>query len=61
MYSNAADRPDRERRYPSDMTDGEWAAVRPLLPVPAWLQGRGRQPEGYCHRQLLGRLSTMVP
>ncbi|QHC26877.1 hypothetical protein GR130_13080 [Streptomyces sp. GS7] len=48
MYGNAADQPDRVRRYPSDMTDAEWAAVRPLLPVPAWLQGRGGQPEGYC-------------
>ncbi len=27
--------------------------MRPLLPVPTWLQGRGGQPEGYCHRQLL--------
>ncbi|MGW2510403.1 transposase, partial [Streptomyces scopuliridis] len=41
MYGNAADHPDRVRRYPSDMTDAEWAAIRPLLPVPAWLQGRG--------------------
>ncbi|MFF4021188.1 transposase [Streptomyces sp. NPDC001843] len=53
MYDNAADHPDRVRRYPSDMTDAEWAAVRPLLPVPAWLNGRGGRPEGYCHRQLL--------
>ena len=53
VYGNAADHPDRVRRYPSDMTDAEWAEVRPLLPVPAWLQGRGGQPEGYCHRQLL--------
>ncbi|MEV6594897.1 transposase [Streptomyces acidicola] len=28
------------------MTDAEWAAVRPLLPVPAWFQGRGGRPEG---------------
>ncbi|MCX5388443.1 transposase [Streptomyces sp. NBC_00094] len=31
------------------MTDAEWAAVRPLLPVLAWFQGRGGRPEGYCH------------
>lgn len=30
VYGNAADHPDRVRRYPSDMTDAEWAAVRPL-------------------------------
>jgi transposase len=53
VYGNAADHPDRERRYPSDMTDAEWAMVRPLLPTPAWLEGRGGQPEGYCHRQML--------
>ncbi|MFD7001020.1 transposase [Streptomyces mirabilis] len=35
------------------MTDTEWAVVRDALPVPAWLEGRGGQPEGYCHRQML--------
>ncbi|MGW1752384.1 IS5 family transposase [Streptomyces sp. NPDC002092] len=35
------------------MTDAEWAVVRDVLPVPAWLEGRGGQPEGYCHRQML--------
>lgn len=53
VYGNAADHLDRVRWYPSDMTDAEWTSVRPLLPVPAWLQGRGGQPEGYCHRQML--------
>jgi hypothetical protein len=40
---NAADNGTRERRYPTDVTDAEWAVVRPLLPVPGWLQGRGGQ------------------
>ncbi|MFI5987908.1 IS5 family transposase [Streptomyces sp. NPDC051555] len=35
------------------MTDAQWAVVRDALPVPAWLEGRGGQPEGYCHRQML--------
>jgi hypothetical protein len=35
VYGNAADDPDRVHRYPSDMTDAEWAAIWPLLPVPA--------------------------
>jgi transposase len=52
-FGNAADRPDRVRRYPSDMTDAQWAVVRDALPVPAWMEGRGGQPEGYCHRQML--------
>jgi hypothetical protein len=60
VYGNAADHPDRVRRYPSDMTDAEWAAIRPLLPVPAWLQGRGGRPEGYCHRQLLDAIRYLV-
>lgn len=29
------------RRYPTDLTDAEWAAIRPLLPKPAQ---RGRKP-----------------
>ncbi|MFE3149515.1 hypothetical protein ACFXJ6_23140 [Streptomyces sp. NPDC059218] len=35
------------------MTDAEWAVVRDVLPVPGWLEGRGGQPEGYCHRQMV--------
>ncbi|MEU4796736.1 IS5 family transposase [Streptomyces sp. NPDC023327] len=60
VYGNAADHPDRVRRYPSDMTDAEWAAVRPLLPVPTWFQRRGERPEGYCHRQLLDAIRYLV-
>lgn len=39
-YGNAADHGVRVRRYPSGLTDAEWAAIRPLLLVPAWLEGR---------------------
>ncbi|MEV5011542.1 transposase [Streptomyces sp. NPDC055692] len=53
VYGNAADRPERKRRYPTDMTDAQWAAIRPLLPVPGWMRGRGGRPEGYCHRAIL--------
>ncbi|WP_406016717.1 IS5 family transposase (plasmid) [Streptomyces sp. NBC_00984] len=42
------------------MPDAEWAAVRSLLPVPAWLQGLGGQPEGYCHRQMLDAIRYPV-
>ncbi|MGW5678230.1 transposase [Streptomyces sp. NPDC003860] len=46
------------------MADAEWAAVRPLLPVPGWLagwlNGRGGRPEGYCHRQLLDAIRYLV-
>jgi len=42
------------------MTDAEWAAGRPLLPVPAWLNGRGGRPEGHCHRHLLDVVRHLV-
>ncbi|WP_260470688.1 IS5 family transposase [Streptomyces sp. RP5T] len=60
VYGNAADRPERQRRYPTDMTDAEWAVVRPPLPVPGWMRGRGGRPEGYCHRALLDAIRYLV-
>ncbi|WP_382466241.1 IS5 family transposase [Streptomyces noursei] len=42
------------------MTDAEWEAVRPLLPVPAWLRGRDGQPEAYCHRAMLDAIRYLV-
>ncbi|MEV5160020.1 transposase [Streptomyces sp. NPDC053728] len=34
--------------------------VRPLLPTPARLEGRAGQPEGYCHRQMLDAIRSLV-
>lgn len=59
-FGNAADTPMRERRYPTDMTDAEWARVLPLLPVPGWMRGRGGRPEGYCHRAMLDAIRYLV-
>jgi transposase len=42
------------------MTDGEWAEVLPLLPVPGWMRGRGGQPEAYCHRAMLDAMRYLV-
>ncbi|MGW4912542.1 transposase [Streptomyces sp. NPDC004270] len=42
------------------MTDAEWQVVRPLLPEPSWLQGRGGRPEGYCHRVMLDVVGYVV-
>ena len=50
---NAADRPERRPVYPTDPTDGQWAVIAPLIPVPAWIGGRGGRPEGYCHREMI--------
>jgi transposase len=59
-FGNAADHGDRERRYPSDLTDAEWAAVRDALPMPRWLEGRGGRPESYCHRTMLDAVFYLV-
>jgi transposase len=40
---------ERRRRYPTDLTDEEWAAVQPLLPPPA---GRGRPPSADMREML---------
>jgi transposase len=32
----------KTKRYPSDLTDEEWARIEPMLPKPSW---RGRKPE----------------
>lgn len=37
----------RERRYPTGMTDAQWAVACPVRPVPGRLQGRGGQSEAY--------------
>ncbi|MFD3531744.1 IS5 family transposase [Streptomyces sp. NPDC058664] len=42
------------------MTDAEWAVVRDAMPVPARLEGRGGQPESYCHRQLVDAVRHLV-
>lgn len=42
------------------MTDAEWAVVREAMPVPMWLEGRGGQPEGYCHRQMVDAVRYLV-
>jgi transposase len=59
-FGNAADNGTRQQHYPTDMTDEEWAQVRPLLPVPGWMRGRGGRPEGYCHRTMLDAIRYFV-
>ncbi|MFE5374427.1 hypothetical protein [Streptomyces mirabilis] len=43
-FGNTADRPARTPCDVSDMTEAEWRVVRAVLPVPAWLEGRGGIP-----------------
>jgi transposase len=39
--------------YSTDVTDAQWKQVTRLIPVPAWMAGRGGRPEGYCHREMI--------
>lgn len=50
----------RRRRYPSDTTDAQWALIDPLLPDPAWLDGRGGRPEGHCRRWIVDAIFYLV-
>ncbi|MFI1294499.1 IS5 family transposase [Streptomyces sp. NPDC020792] len=59
-YGNAADNPSGGHCYPTDMTDAEWAAVREMIPKPAWAEGRGGRPEEYCHRDILDAIRYVV-
>ena len=40
-------------RYPSDMTDAEWAQIDPLLPEPASLVLGAGRPEEHCRRDIV--------
>jgi transposase len=53
-------RSTRARRYPSDMTGGEWAVCEPLLPAPAWLAGRGGRPASWCMRDIIDAIRYLT-
>ena len=59
-HGNAGDRPVRRRAYPTDLTDTEWAAIALLIPMPAWMAGRGGRPESYCHREMIDAVAYLV-
>jgi transposase len=50
----------RARRYPSDMTEAEWAVCEPLLPAPAWLAGRGGRPAAWCMRDIVDAIRYLT-
>ena len=53
-------RSTRSRRYPSDMSEAEWAVCEPLLPAPAWLAGRGGRPARYCMRDVVDAIRYLT-
>jgi transposase len=53
-------RSTRARRYPSDMSQAEWAVCEPLLPAPAWLAGRGGRPARWCMRDVVDAIRYLT-
>jgi transposase len=50
----------RERRYPTDMTDTEWALIEPILPPAASTASRGGRPEKYDRRTVVDGTRYLV-
>ena len=50
----------RSRRYPSDTTNGEWALLAPLLPVPACQTRAGGRPETNCRRAVVDAIRYVI-
>jgi transposase len=50
----------RTARYPSDVTDAQWAELDPLLPDPACLAGRGGRWEKHCRRVIVDAIFYVV-
>jgi transposase len=50
----------RTCRYPSDMSQAEWAVCEPLLPAPAWLAGRGGRPASWCMRDIVDAIRYLT-
>ncbi len=50
----------RPRRYPSDTTDGEWALIGPLLPVPACQTAAGGRPEEHSRRVVVDAIRYVI-
>ena len=53
-------RSSRARRYPSDMTEAEWAVCEPLLPAPAWKRGKGGRPASRCMRDIVDAIRYLT-
>jgi len=50
----------RTSRYPTDVTDAQWAELDPLLPDPACLAGRGGRWEKHCRRLIVDAILYVV-
>ncbi|ONI92777.1 IS5 family transposase [Saccharothrix sp. ALI-22-I] len=50
----------RTARYPTDVTDAQWAELDPLLSDPACLAGRGGRWEKHCRRVIVDAILYVV-
>jgi len=50
----------RVPRYPPDISEAEWAVTGPVLPGPAWKQGRGGRPAEHCRRDIIDAIRYLV-
>ena len=50
----------RVPRYPSDMSEAEWAVCEPSLPAPAWRAGRGGRPAAWCMRDIVDAIRYLT-
>ena len=42
------------------MSEAEWAVTEPVLPAPAWKQGRGGRPAEHCRRDIIDAIRYLV-
>ena len=59
LTSGKVDQIVRDRRYPSDLTDAEWAVVEPLLPPPTAHPQGGRR-EKHPRRDIVDAILYVV-
>ena len=57
---NAADRGAPGGRIRPICPTPSGQAIRPLIPLPAWMGGRGGRPEGYCHREMIDAVRYLI-
>jgi putative transposase len=48
------------RGYPSDLSDGEWSLIGPLLPAPRWDGPAGGRPEAHPRREIVNAIRYLV-
>jgi len=51
----------RESRYPSDLSDKEWAILEPLMPETSWFTHRPREHSYNASSELANKLKRLFP